>query len=306
MGQDPGVEVDVEPQPRVQLVPADPGQVVPLGIEEELLEQGAGGVHRGRLARALLLEQLDQGALLGLGLLGVGGDRVPDVDRVVEHREHLLVGVAHRPQQDGDRELALAVDPDEDPALLVDLELEPGATRGHQVGREELLVGVLGRHHIGAGRADQLGDHDPFGPVDHEGAPVGHPGEIAHEDGLLADLPGLAVLEGDLHVERTRVGEVALATLLERVLGIVELDVAEDDRQVARVVLDRRDVGDRRLEHPRLGVGQRFERAALYVDQMWGFERCFESGETATGYGGADCTCQGRQLLKGSGVLLVG
>ena len=72
MGEDPVVEVDVEVEPGVQLVAADPGEVVALGVEEELLEQGFGRVDRGRLAGALLLEQLDQGAVFGQGRLGVG------------------------------------------------------------------------------------------------------------------------------------------------------------------------------------------------------------------------------------------
>ena len=52
VGEDPRVEVDVEIQPRVQLVAADPGEVVALRVEEELLEQGAGGIDRGRLPGA--------------------------------------------------------------------------------------------------------------------------------------------------------------------------------------------------------------------------------------------------------------
>ena len=90
-GEDPGVEVDVEVQPRVQLVAADPREVVALRVEEQLVEQVLRGVERRRLAGALLLEQLDQRALLGLGVLGVGVDRVPDVDRVVEELQDLLV-----------------------------------------------------------------------------------------------------------------------------------------------------------------------------------------------------------------------
>ena len=240
------VEVDVEVEARVELVAADPGQVVALRIEEELLEQRLGGVHRGRLARALLLEQLDQRALLGAGGLGVGVDRVTDVDRVVEQLQDLLVGdEAHRAQQHGDRQLALAVDAGVDAALLVDLELQPGAARRHQVGDEDLLLAVLGLHHVGARRADELGDDDALGAVDDERAAVGHPREIAHEDGLLADLAGLAVLERDGDVQRTRVGDVLLAALGDRVRRLVELEIAEDDGEVPRVVLDRGDVVDR-------------------------------------------------------------
>ena len=44
VGEDPRLEVDVEIETGVELVAADPGQVVALGVEEELLEQAFGGV----------------------------------------------------------------------------------------------------------------------------------------------------------------------------------------------------------------------------------------------------------------------
>ena len=145
LGQGAGVEIDVEVEARVELVAADPGQVVALGIEEELLDQRLGGVDGRRLTGALLLEELDERALFGPGRLGVGLDRVADVDRVVEQLEDLLVGdEAHRAQQHRDRQLALAVDAGVDAALLVDLELQPGAAGRHQVGDEDLLLAILG------------------------------------------------------------------------------------------------------------------------------------------------------------------
>ena len=284
LGEHAGVEVDVEVEARVQLVAADPGEVVALGIEEQLLHQRPGGVDRRRLARPLLLEQLDQRALLGLGGLGVGVDRVADVDGVAEELQDLLVGdVAHRAQQHGDRQLALAVDAGVDAALLVDLELQPGAAGRHQVGDEDLLLAVLRLHHVGAGGADELGDDDALGAVDDEGAAVGHPREVAHEDGLLADLTGLAVLEGDRDVQRARVGDVLLAALGDRVRRLVELEIAEDDREVPRVVLDRGDVVDRLPQHARLRVGQRLERTALDVDQMRNFKRVWRGVRNFSG-----------------------
>jgi hypothetical protein len=44
VGEDPGLEIDVEVEAGVELVAADPGEVVALGVEEELLEQAFGGV----------------------------------------------------------------------------------------------------------------------------------------------------------------------------------------------------------------------------------------------------------------------
>ena len=124
--------------------------------------------------------------------------------------------VGHRAQQDRDRQLALAVDADEDLALLVDLELEPRAAGRHQVRGEDLLLAVLGLHHVGARRTDELRDDDALGAVDDERAALGHPREVAHEDRLLADLAGLVVDERDGDGQRARVREVLLTALGDR------------------------------------------------------------------------------------------
>src|SRR5581483_6419793 len=105
------------------------------------------------------------------------------------------------------------------------------------------------------------------------------PRKVPHEDRLLADLPGLAVLERDRDVERPRVGDVLLPALGDRMGRLVELEVAEDDREVAGVVLDRRDVVDRLAEQPLLRIGQMLEGEALDVDQVWYFKRVLEAGK---------------------------
>ena len=258
-----GCRGPLEPEARVELVAAHAREVVALGVEEELVEQRARGVDRGRLARALLLEQLDEGALLGARGLGVRVDRVADVERVVEEVEDLLVRrVAHGAEEHRDRQLPLAVDADEDLALLVDLELEPRAAGRHEVGREDLLLTVLGLHHVGARGAHELRDHHALGAVDDERAEVRHPREVAHEDRLLADLAGLPVLERHLDGERPRVGQVLLATLRDGGDGLVEEDVLEDDGEVAGVVLDGRDVVDRLTESTALRVHKGRRRTA--------------------------------------------
>ncbi len=86
------------PEARVELVAADAREVVALGVEEQLLQQRVGGVDAGRLARALLLEELDQRALLRLRGLGVRLDRVADVERAAEQVEQLLVEPLDRPR----------------------------------------------------------------------------------------------------------------------------------------------------------------------------------------------------------------
>ena len=64
-----------------------------------------------------------------------------------------------------------------------------------------------------------------------------------------------------------------LAALVDRVRWILERELAEDDREVPRVVLGRGDVVDCRPQQSLLRIDQALERAALYIDQMWDFER---------------------------------
>ncbi len=269
LGERARVDVDVEAEARVELVAAHAREVVALGVEEQLVQERARVVDARRLARTLLLEELDQRALFGARDLGVRFDRVADVERVVEQPQDLLVaGVAHRPQQHRHRQLALAVDAHEDLALLVDLELEPRPTRGHQVGDEDLLLAVLGLHQVGARRAHELRHHDALGAVDHEGPALGHPGKVAHEDRLLADLAGLAVDERDRHGQRSRESHVLLAALLKRGDRLVEGELTELHGEVAGVILDRRDVVDRLAQPAGLRIRQPGEGSALYVDQV--------------------------------------
>src|SRR5581483_465070 len=120
---------------------------------EERAQEVPRVVERRRVARPLLLEDLDQGLLLARR--GVLVERRDDVRRVVEEREDRLV--RRRVEREAgrrvlgregaeerrDRQLALAVDAGVDDALLVDLELEPRAAARHEVRREDLLRRVL-------------------------------------------------------------------------------------------------------------------------------------------------------------------
>src|SRR5206468_4930237 len=62
--EDAAVLRDLDAEPLVQLVAADLRQVVALGVEEERTQEIPRVVERRRLARALLLEDLDEGLLL--------------------------------------------------------------------------------------------------------------------------------------------------------------------------------------------------------------------------------------------------
>jgi len=200
---------------------------------------------------------------------------------VEELGELLVVTVAHRPQQHRDGEFALAVDADVDGALLVDLELQPGAALRHEVGDQHLLLALrlLGLHDVGAGRAHELRDDHALGAVDDEGAALGHHGEVAHEHGLFADLAGVFVDEGDFHRQRRREGHVLVAALVDRLGRLTELVLAKLDEQLLGVVLDGVDIGDGLAETV---AEEPLPRPLLDVDEVGNGEWLVELGERRT------------------------
>src|SRR3954447_22394791 len=304
--EDAHVVRHIHAEPLVELVAADLRQVVALRVEEERLEQVARVVERRRLTGTLLLEDLDQGLVLAGGRILL--ERVRDVDRVPEQLHDRLVraGVelparrrvlfGERAQERRDRELALPVDTRVDDALLVDLELEPRATRGHEVGREDLLGRVLRLHQVGAGAAHELRHDHALGAVDDERPPLGHHREVAHEDRLLADLARLLVDEADRHRERSLVGQVLLTALLDGELRRAEQVVGELDGERAGVVLDRRDVVDRLAEAV---VQEPLERGLLDVDQVGEVEDVFDTGKRLARAGRSDLRGQRKSLPWG-------
>ena len=244
----------VEAELLVHLVAADLREVVALRVEVEVLEQRLRGLTRRRLARTQLAVDVEQRLVLGDRVVLLQGL----ADRLVlaELLEDLLVGPAERLEQHGDRLLALAVDADADHVLLVDLELEPGATRRDDLRDEDVLVGRLVDRllEVDARRADELRDDDTLGAVDDEGALVGHQREVAHEDRLALDLAGLVVRELGGDEERRGVGEVPLLALLDGVLRVVELRLGERQGHGALEVLDRADLLEDLLQ---TGLGRR-------------------------------------------------
>src|ERR1700710_2871455 len=127
----------------VDLVAADLGEVVALGVEVVVLQQRLGSLTRGRLAGTQLAVDVEQCVVLGLGVVLLQGEHHRLV--LAELLADLLVGPAEGLEQHRDVLLALAVETDADHVALVDLELQPGTARGDHLGGVDVLVrGLVG------------------------------------------------------------------------------------------------------------------------------------------------------------------
>ena len=207
----------------VDLVAADAGEVVALRVEEQVLEERPRGLRRRRLAGTELAVDVLERLLLRLDVILL--QRELDGGRVVEERQDLVGRPAQRFEEHGDVLPPLAVDAHADGVLLVDVELEPRAAAGDDLGDVDVLVGglveILGE--VGARGTHELRHDDALGAVDDEGSPTGHDREVPHEDFLLLDLAGHLVDERGFDEQRLAVRDVLVAALLFRGLDVLEL-----------------------------------------------------------------------------------
>ncbi len=258
---------DLVAQLAVELVAADPGQVVAPGLEEGVLEVDARGLDRRRLARAGPLVDLDQSLVLGgrdvAVLFPLALEEGELAHEGVEEAGGGRLVVAEGAQQHEQAEAALAghagAGRDVLARLLLDVELDPLAAVGVDGALDELVLGqvaeavALARLEDDARRPHELRHHDALGAVDHEGALRGHHGEVTHEDRLLLDLAGGGVHEAGAHEDGRGEGHVLLLALLDRELGRrpqvlvvgVELQL---ELQGLGEVLDGGDVGEGLLQ----------------------------------------------------------
>ena len=283
-GDDPLLAIQLDPhsiddrgQLLVELVAADATEVVAAEVEEEALDELAGVVAGGRVARAQLLVDLDQGVLLGLGQILVqrGGDVLMlgvGVDGREQGADLVVALVADGAQQRGRGDLALAIHLDRQEVLVARLELEPGAAVRDHLGRVERAAAgrVVGGAVVDAGRADELADDDALGAVDDEGSLVRHEREVAHVDPLALDLAGLLDQELDVDIQGPAEGEVLGPALELGVLGRAELIVQEMElHHLAGEVLDRADLVE---QLPEPLFHEPVERSQLQLDQVGDFE----------------------------------
>ena len=142
---------DLGAQLAVQLVAADPAEVVATRLEERVAEVGAGRVDGRRLTRTGALVDLDQRLVLGGSelavLLPLALEEVEVVDEALEEARLVLLVVAEGAEQEEQRQAALAGDAgaggDVLARLLLDVELDPLAAVRVDGARDQLVLGEV-------------------------------------------------------------------------------------------------------------------------------------------------------------------
>ena len=115
-----------------------------------------------------------------------------DLLRLVEIPEELCGRISEGPEKNGHRELPPAVDADIEQTLGVEFKIQPGAAMGddppgvERFSRMGLSFLVFEKD---SGRAVELADDDPLGPVDDKRSFVGHKRDFTEIDFLLLDVP---------------------------------------------------------------------------------------------------------------------
>ena len=189
---------------------------------------------------------------------------------IEEDLQHLPRLHAQRPQQDGHRQLAAAVDAGVEQVLGIEFEIEPRSPIRDDAGGVQNFTGRMRLAAIvieeNPRRAMHLRDDNPFRAIDHEGAVLGHERQFAHVHFLFLDLLGEPVGSGAVLVEqdqphldpqRRRIGDAALLTLLDVEGRLAEAVVDILQTRVAGITLDRKDGIQRRMNPPILAPGRR-------------------------------------------------
>ena len=229
----------------IVFVAAYAGQVVPAGVEEQVVEVLLCSLYGRRLARAQSLVDFQECFFTVFRGVLLEGREDPLV-RTEEFKDLFVAGKAQSTNEGRDRDLSVLVDADIEHIVLVRLVFEPGTSVRDDGGRVEFLTGlVMGHTIIYAGGTDQLRNDGTFRTVDDEGAALRHDRELAHLDDRLLDEAGLLVGETRGQMDAGRIGCPVRLALLDGVFGFfIHRIVDELEDEITGVVGNFPDVSE--------------------------------------------------------------
>ena len=265
----------------VVLIPTHGGNVVTLGVEEIVMQQGLRRLFDRRFARAQFLVDFLDGfhadgrAVCGcqfLALVALEGQRQSVVLAellidLLPRFQRLAAFEGEGAEEHGQRNFSGFIDADSHHAVRVDLILQPRASVRDDRGCVGLFTRLVDLRGIVHSRGtDDLGNNDALRAVDDERTRFGHQREIAHENFVFFDLSRRLVGQADRDPQRRGKVDVSFLALLNRILRVfgVKGVVNEFDLEVAGKVPDRRNVmqnlAQPLVKKPLVGFGLNFDQ----------------------------------------------
>ena len=271
----------------VIFIPADRRQIVPLGVEEHIVDQHLRALDNRRFAGAQFFVDFFESRF---GKRRILFFRAPTgVILLKGCRNHLFMAekivnifVALHPEgahEGRNRQFAGLVDFHVENARGIGLIFQPGTTVGdHHVGVTVIPVFIHVATVINPRGTDKLRNNHAFRTVDHERAAVGHQREVPHINLVLFDLAGLFVGQTHKHFQGSFIGRVTLLALLHRILGgVFDREVHKLDGQVPAVIVDGGNIVQN-LHHS--VAAEPFKRLLLHLNEVRHIQGFIDLGES--------------------------
>ncbi len=265
----------------VEFIAPDRGEVIALGVEEQVVYEDLRRLDQRRLAGAELFINFFQrfvaggrAVFIGFGLAVVALQRGGDLHIVAEQRDDLGIGFdAERADKYRYGQLAVFVDADKKHVGRVGFIFQPRAAIGDDGGGINALARfVYIRRIIYARRAHDLRNDNALRAVDDKCAVVCHEREIAHENVAFEQFARRFVVQAHGNAQRRGVVYVALLAFLDGIFRRgVDMITYKLNREVAGIVGDGRHIAQH-LHHP--FVEEPFIGFLLHLDKVRHLE-CF-------------------------------
>ena len=256
----------------IEFITSDLGKIITARVKEHSADQTLCVFHGQRLAWTDLLIQFQKTFLIIGGC--VLGKACKNLRFLAEKLCDLRIAAhAQGTDQNGNRNFSGSVNTDIKYVIGVGLILKPrAAIRNYGTGEQSLTDLIVSDPVIDTGGTHQLTDDNTFRAIDYKGAGFCHQRQVAHENFMLVDLVFFLVVQTHFHLQRCRIGRVALLTLFNRILYFIftQSKVYEFQAEPSAVIRDRGNIVEDFLhslvQEPVIGILLNFNQVGHLQD----------------------------------------
>ena len=237
-GQFPAGKTAGNAQLFIILIAAEPAQVIPLCIKEEVVQVCQGAFYRRRFARTQLLVYIDQRIFCILGGILLE-NRLVQTFVIAEHLfDFFIAADSQRTDKCCNRNLPVFINPHIDNIVGIHFIFQPcAAVRDYSCFKQILTGAVFFRRIINARRTNQLRYDNTFCAIDDKRAAFRHQRKVSHEDFAFLYFTGFLVPKSCRHPEGGCIGNIAFLALCNGIFrGVINPVVCEIQYQIAVII----------------------------------------------------------------------